>query len=68
MTTYADGRTFLTPRDLLEIDPINPARIPTATIQKRLGCSRRRAIALRELATRAPQVLAAHHPARRARA
>lgn len=54
---------FVTPRDLLAIDPVNPARIPTRVICERLGCGENRARELRALASRAPSVLAAHHPA-----
>lgn len=62
--TYADGRSFLTARDVLEIDPVNPARIPLATIMRRLECNEARARALRALAARAPQVLECHWPRR----
>lgn len=49
--------SFHTPRDVLAIDPVNPARIPTRVICDRLGVGPNQARALRELATRAPQVL-----------
>lgn len=50
--------THYTPRDILAIDPVNPARIPTRVICQRLGVGENRARALRELATRAPSVMA----------
>lgn len=51
--------SFHTSRDVLAIDPVNPARIPTRVICQRLGIGPNQARALRELATRSPQVLRA---------
>lgn len=54
----------VTPRDLLQLDP-NPARIPIEVIRRQFGIGPRQATELRQLATRAPEVLARMSPTHR---
>lgn len=51
--------SFITPRDLLEIEPENPARLTVREIRRRFGVSACVAIQCRQLAMRSPQVLEA---------
>lgn len=49
--------SFITPRDLLAIEPENPARLTIPEIQRRFGVCKQVASRCRDLAMRSPQVL-----------